>query len=330
MIKKKNRKKRTKNWTILIMSDANEKVRQVNIRKSLFKSTLSISVLFLIAFIVFFAFSQSAIQKLKEKNEILLSSIEEKSSELQSANEQIHYFEKKAELIDVKVQHLDQIEQQLKEMIAAIQPEQIEATSSAGPSGGIEFTSIDEISLKEDVNRLEKDRALELKYSELIDTIPSLIERFETTLEHFSSVREKLARTPIEWPSSSYRVTSNFGNRVDPFTFQKAVHSGIDIGGGYGTPIYATADGTVTFAGRNGGYGNFVEIKHSSVFSTRYAHMANLHVEEGEKVEVGDQIGTMGSTGRSTGVHLHYEIFKNGRAVDPYPYMTFISRVLTE
>ena len=123
--------------------------------------------------------------------------------------------------------------------------------------------------------------------------------------------------------------TSGFGVRSDPFHAGAAMHPGIDLSGSYGTPIYATADGTVLRAGWNsGGYGNLVEIDHGRGISTRYGHMSAILVSAGQHVTRGEQIGRMGSTGRSTGNHLHYEVRIDGRAVNPIPFMKSTDYVL--
>jgi murein DD-endopeptidase MepM/ murein hydrolase activator NlpD len=123
--------------------------------------------------------------------------------------------------------------------------------------------------------------------------------------------------------------TSGYGVRADPFHAGAAMHPGIDLAGAYGTPIYATADGTVVRAGwNNGGYGNLVEIDHGRGISTRYGHMSAILVHEGDHVTRGEQIGRMGSTGRSTGNHLHYEVRIDGRPVNPIPFMKSTDYVL--
>jgi murein DD-endopeptidase MepM/ murein hydrolase activator NlpD len=123
--------------------------------------------------------------------------------------------------------------------------------------------------------------------------------------------------------------TSGFGVRSDPFHAGAAMHPGIDLAGAYGTPIYATADGTVLRAGWNsGGYGNLVEIDHGRGITTRYGHMSAILVHAGQHITRGQQIGRMGSTGRSTGNHLHYEVRIDGRAVNPIPFMKSTDYVL--
>jgi murein DD-endopeptidase MepM/ murein hydrolase activator NlpD len=123
--------------------------------------------------------------------------------------------------------------------------------------------------------------------------------------------------------------TSGFGVRDDPFHRGAAMHPGIDLAGAYGTPIYATADGVVTRAGwNNGGYGNMVELDHGRGIVTRYGHMSAVLVHVGDHVTRGQQVGRMGSTGRSTGNHLHYEVRIDGRPVNPIPFMKSTDYVL--
>ena len=126
---------------------------------------------------------------------------------------------------------------------------------------------------------------------------------------------------PIGKPISRIRVTSPFGAREDPFQGVPARHEAVDMGGMTGEPIHATAPGKVLRAGRWGWYGNMVEIDHGLGFRTRYAHMDKIFVSKGDAVRAGDQIGTVGSTGRSSGSHLHYEIRIRGYAVDPMSFM---------
>ena len=122
---------------------------------------------------------------------------------------------------------------------------------------------------------------------------------------------------PFAQPTSVASQTSGFGVRFDPFTRRPAYHSGLDFSGGYATPIYATGPGVVSFTGVRSGYGNVVEIDHGRGLKTRYAHLSAFAVRPGQQVGVGQRIAAMGSTGRSTGTHLHYEVWVNGRAQNP-------------
>jgi len=122
-------------------------------------------------------------------------------------------------------------------------------------------------------------------------------------------------------PISTFTFTSAFGVRSDPFHGYAAMHAGIDLASPTGTPIYATADGMVDRADWFGGYGNMVDIDHGKGIATRYGHMSRIVAHAGDRVKRGDLIGYVGSTGRSTGSHLHYEVRIDGHAVNPIPFL---------
>ena len=131
---------------------------------------------------------------------------------------------------------------------------------------------------------------------------------------------DNLARTPSIWPVTGV-VTSTFGWRKSPFEDDKELHSGIDIAVHLGAPVVATADGKVVQSGPAGGYGNLVQLDHGNGIATLYGHNSRLAVQVGETVKKGQVISYAGSTGRSTGPHVHYEIRKNDTAIDPWTYL---------
>jgi len=126
---------------------------------------------------------------------------------------------------------------------------------------------------------------------------------------------------PSQRPITTLAFSSNFGVRSDPFKHTRAMHAGVDLPGPIGTPVYATADGVVGRAQRAGGYGNLVELEHGQGIQTRYGHLSSIIALPGARVKRGDLIGLMGSTGRSTGSHLHYEVRLDGHAVNPIPFL---------
>jgi len=149
---------------------------------------------------------------------------------------------------------------------------------------------------------------------------------FEEILGFVVEQREALARTPAIWPVSSEDcgdrwISSGYGRRRSPFSGAFEFHGGVDIVAQKGVPIRASADGVVEFAGTKTAIGRTVRIKHSERFETRYGHCEKILVERGERVRRGDPIATVGNTGRSTGVHLHYEVRRNGKTVNPREYM---------
>lgn len=136
-----------------------------------------------------------------------------------------------------------------------------------------------------------------------------------------SLVPQPQVSIPSRVPLAEMVMTSSFGMRTNPVTGRYRPHDGVDLAAPIGSPVYATADGLVSRAAWTGGYGLFVSIEHGGGLETRYGHMSRLNVADGEHVHKGDIIGYVGSTGRSTGPHLHYEVRVQGKAVNPVPYL---------
>ena len=144
---------------------------------------------------------------------------------------------------------------------------------------------------------------------------------FQTWLNADRPTREDVA-IPSGRPVDSANLTSGFGIRSDPFRARAAMHPGIDLAAPLGTPVYATADGVVDRSEWNdGGYGNLIEIDHGQGIQTRYGHLSQRIAQAGQMVHRGELIGLMGSTGRSTGSHLHYEVRVAGQAIDPISFV---------
>jgi len=146
-------------------------------------------------------------------------------------------------------------------------------------------------------------------------------QRLGVSLARMDALERGLASVPQVRPAAIASISSSFGYRSDPFNGGAAFHSGIDFRGPRGAPIFAAANGVVSFAGLRKGYGKCVEISHGNGLTTRYAHMSRIGSRVGQKVDAGEVIGAIGSTGRSTGPHLHFEVRIHGRAVNPRPFL---------
>ena len=141
------------------------------------------------------------------------------------------------------------------------------------------------------------------------------------TWKKLDTLEQAVIAIPSLQPVDRLQFSSNYGVRSDPFRGVAAMHAGVDIPGPLGTPVYATADGFVMRAERSGGYGNLVELDHGKGIATRYGHLSKILVTPYERVRRGQLIALMGSTGRSTGSHLHYEVRIDGHAVNPIPFL---------
>jgi hypothetical protein len=184
-----------------------------------------------------------------------------------------------------------------------------------GQGGGQPLPRIgDEVSGIDVLGRLEP-RALELASSAEV-RVASL----EGLLEQLDDKRQRLVSMPSIWPARGW-LTSRFGPRVSPFTGRRQMHAGIDIAAASGTSIYAPARGRVTFVGKKGPLGKALVVDHGFGVKTMYGHTKEIHVSPGDVVERGQEIAAIGSTGRSTGPHLHYVVEVNGKARNPLDYI---------
>jgi murein DD-endopeptidase MepM/ murein hydrolase activator NlpD len=158
----------------------------------------------------------------------------------------------------------------------------------------------------------------------VLDVEPAFAARVQaaaTDLFEAKALEQAAQQLPFARPIGTPPESSGFGVRIDPFTHLPAFHSGLDFPGQRMTPVAATAPGVVAFTGQRSGYGETVEIDHGGGLKTRYGHLAAVSVRVGEHVALGDRLGGMGSTGRSTGTHLHYEVWLNGRPMNPERYL---------
>lgn len=147
------------------------------------------------------------------------------------------------------------------------------------------------------------------------------------SLARMDALENGLASIPQVSPAHVAYVSSSYGYRSDPFTGGAAFHAGLDFPGPMGSPIYAAAKGRVTFVGQKSGYGNCIEVTHGNGLMTRYGHLSGFRTRVGQEVDAGALIGAMGSTGRSTGPHLHFEVRVNDRPVNPRPFLEAAQRL---
>jgi len=155
----------------------------------------------------------------------------------------------------------------------------------------------------------------------------SKVKELDEALDALDHLKKEARQLPLANPAPGRSVTSPFGVRTDPILGTAALHSGMDFRAPMGMPAKVTAPGVVTKAGWNGGYGRMVEVDHGNGFATRYGHLSEIDVAVGQKVDAGTIIGKTGSSGRSTGPHLHYEVRHNGEAIDPLRFLTVGKKV---
>jgi murein DD-endopeptidase MepM/ murein hydrolase activator NlpD len=168
---------------------------------------------------------------------------------------------------------------------------------------------------------------------ELLESLDRLSREIERQQERLGALENLLldrklsaAVTPSGWPVEEGWISSGYGLRADPFTGHQSQHEGVDIASNLGSPVYAVGDGVVSHSGEKAGYGLLVEITHESGLITRYAHASAVLVRVGDRVQKGQAVARVGTSGRSTGPHLHFEVVRNGVSVNPMRYLQQASK----
>ena len=252
-----------------------------------------------------------------QNREVYLSS---QLEEIQIQRKQIQDFANEINLLKSNLVAINSFEKKIR-IIA-----NIEKTNTSdnifGVGGSIPEDLDAEISLKEKHNSLMRDMHEQIEQLSMASANQQ--EDLESLLKSLEDQQNLLASTPAIRPVSrnvTSWITSRFGYRKSPFTGRRELHKGYDIASRQGTPLLATADGVITFAGKKGLYGNFIVIDHGHGMITRYGHCQKVLKKRGDKVKRWDTIALMGSTGRSTGPHVHYEVHLNGIPVNPVKYI---------
>ncbi|RMH87391.1 MAG: hypothetical protein D6681_15170 [Calditrichaeota bacterium] len=269
---------------------------------------IGLALLIVLAAVVFsFKYSVHLIGKLSQNSRI--SQLEKENAilraELKKISDRIAELRSNLDLIEEK-------DDRLRAMLDL--PPINEDVRQVGIGGGESFLANSELGsvsfgseLIETLNLLEKlDREIRLEkvsYQKLLTTV----ERRQDSLQYL----------PALIPVQNAYLSSGFGNRIHPIRKRRQFHKGVDLATNRGTPVIAPADGYVTFAGTNGGFGKFVQINHKYGFETLYGHLDKIYVRKGQFVKRGDKIGEVGSTGLATSTHLHYEVHYNGKPLNP-------------
>lgn len=162
------------------------------------------------------------------------------------------------------------------------------------------------------------------------DELGERLAHLEVRLNKLQHLRDRMQQVPLSPPLTTYYVTSNFGKRRDPVNQKWSMHYGLDLGGPRNSNIYTTAPGRVSFAGWKGNYGKLIEIDHGDGIKTRYGHLSKILVKKGDEVDFYDKVGLLGSTGRSTGPHVHYEVIVNGKPLNPMNFIVAGRHVFQE
>jgi murein DD-endopeptidase MepM/ murein hydrolase activator NlpD len=301
---------------IIVLKESGRSQGQVH-AISVRRTHLIVAALIVLSLPLLFAFANSSLSALTSNHEALVVEWQERLARQRAELNALH--ERSAAESEAVGRQLAAMQARLLRMealgsrvteIAKLDEGEFSFDEPA-PVGGPTMASQSPIAWSDLQVSLE-DLAVQLKSREAeLEVLDSLLrdqEFHETTV---------VSGRPVTWGWMS----SPYGKRVDPFTGQNSWHAGVDFAGRKGADVIAVASGVVTFAGKRYGYGQMVEINHGDGYVTRYAHHESLKVAAGDIVKKGEAIGTMGTSGRSTGPHVHFEVLKNGRSVDPRRYV---------
>jgi len=236
-------------------------------------------------------------------------------AETAEQRQQIHEYAEKMEAISTKLGRIDGFERKLR-IITNLDPaDPLPLPGIGGTDGGM--LSADDVSW---MSRSKRHEAMKEGLETLANAMDAQDQSLQGLIHHLEDQSARLVHTPSIAPAQGW-ITSQFGYRMSPYTGEREFHKGLDIASRMGTPIYAAADGEVVYAQQKKSLGYAVKLRHGYGIETVYGHMEETLVKAGDTVKRGQQIGLMGSTGRSTGPHCHYAVLVNGKGVDPRNYI---------
>jgi murein DD-endopeptidase MepM/ murein hydrolase activator NlpD len=295
-----------KNFTFLVFDDY--KYREVKSFKFNINYLIMIGSVLLL-FIIFSIFSCIFFLKYFSERSNMLN-YKAKNKELRIKMEE---YDKSLAAINEKLTNLKIYEAQVENALKLTKDNLGNVNLSVG---GKEFNSYKDYNILSNLKEKELFRQLDQVIEALNSEVDKRAEVLKKSLFELETLHLRWSSTPTITPAEGY-LSSNFGYRISPFTGYRVIHSGVDIAAKYGSPVRAAADGIVVFTGYKPFYGNMVVIDHSNGYLTRYGHCSRSLVKEGDFVKKGDAIAKVGSTGRSTGPHVHYEVLINGVPVNP-------------
>jgi len=286
-------------YTFLIIPHGHQNYRKFRVRRELVWASITTIVLL---FLTTGFLSYQYINLIQKKSELF--HLREEAEQLKTENIN---FDRSISHLSQQLLHYEQTSKKLAMMIGV---EELPLMVSEHGSGGI----VSEGPLNDSTRLIEDELTALENWSSTLD------KRFETLTDAYDEKLSVLQASPSIWPTRGF-LTHSYGWRKDPFTGKRDFHRAIDISSRAGQEVVATADGTVVFSGWRRGYGNLVVISHGFGKTTKYAHLSKIKAQVGYRMRRGEIIGYVGSTGRSTAPHLHYEVIVDGRAANPLSYI---------
>jgi len=301
-----------KKTSFFILNNAGSPTRRITVPTSLLRAFISICLI-LLGIVTYDYLKLKNTSSITGDNSTKISS---QMREIENQRKQIQQFAEEITSLKLKLVDLNNFENKIR-IIANIEKKN-EQDGLFGIGGSIPEDIIAQIPLSKKHNSLMREMHEQINQLDLAEANQN--KGFESLFKYIKEQQNILASTPAIRPATGW-TTSRFGYRTSPFTGRREFHKGFDIANRKGTPIIATANGTVTYTGKKGSFGNLVVIDHGHGMVTRYGHTEKILVKRNDKVKRGDTIALIGSTGRSTGPHVHYEVLLNGIPVNPEKYI---------
>lgn len=299
-----------KSWTFLYVPEGEGGVRTYRVSKTLTRALATLTGLCVIGLGVLLANYV--------RQEHVLHDVHERDEEIAALRTRITEFEEMASDYEAAMDEARQLREQAN-LIAGLGTV-TDSYGGVGLGGEENPGPIQDVSPAEDLNR-SRLRELHLQLDRLLREARSERENYAQVVETLREDQQLRDSTPSIRPVNGGYLSSRFGRRIDPFTGRPAFHRGLDFSARVGTPVYAPAAGHVTRASRKGSLGQLIEIDHGNGLVTRYGHLDQFLVKKGDWVRRGQLIGRVGTTGRSTGPHLHYEVVQNGQWQNPWLFI---------
>lgn len=301
-----------KKTSFFILNNSGAPAKQISFPTS-FLRVFILSCLIIFSIVIYDYLKLKKISSLTGDNGTKISS---QQREILNQRKQIQQFAEEITTLKQKLVDLNNFENKIR-IIANIEKKN-DNDGLFGIGGSIPEDIVAQIPLSRKHNSLMREMHEQINQLDLATAHQN--SGFESLFKYIKEQQNILASTPAIRPATGW-TTSRFGYRISPFTGRREFHKGFDIANRKGTPIIATANGTVTFAGKKGSYGNMLVIDHGHGMVTRYGHTDKILVKRNDKVKRGDTVALVGNTGRSTGPHVHYEVHLNGIPVNPEKYI---------
>lgn len=304
-----------KKYTILVIDDQGKPIRESRCSKTTIRF-LATATLIMVALVGLGLYRYASLHKSIAGERQMQAQLARQIHQIENQNKQIQLFADNINEIKSSLLTLNDFEQKIR-IMANLEHKGDQAELFA--IGGSMPEDLDtQIALREDHDILIRQMHEQVDQIEQVASIQKT--SFDSLVKSLDGKRNLLAATPSLRPTRGW-ISSEFGYRISPFTGKRELHKGLDIANRNGTPIIAPADGVVTYAKKKWLIGNMVTIDHGYGMVTRYGHLDKFKIKKGARVKRGEVIALMGTTGRSTGPHLHYEILMNGVPVDPMRYI---------